>query len=546
MALWLAVAAPALSQESEPMPDAPYQLPAHDWDDVATLQAEFGPAPFTGWSFGKRLSLRNPTSDDRVAMPVEVDVSFHADQLTDPAHEVRVAATGGGGQTEIPSQIHVIDREDDILRCRLFFLADVTAGATATFLVYYGNPQAESPAYETDLTVSGQGVALQIANEHYRVDLAPSNGHLKSLYSQTGSVAFVGHGPPMMGGHGVEGTIHWGPDWSDEHVGRYRVTNWDSPSHFDHEVLRGPVCVRVRRWGHPILAVGPQVGRPHKVRAVVTYTFFAGQPWLEMSSQLHVLQDIRFRDCRNDEWVVGSDLDEAAWMDAGGTLGFGGRGWSGQDPRWWTFFDRASGQGFGSLHLEYENTNPAWDGPQTAAIQDNRIWVRYPVRHAAMHAGDVVHERNAYLLHRFEEGGADGGFADLSGHYRRLMKPPHQVEAPPAPKAVTVANVSDALHATTDFELYVQGSPAGANQLSVIDLGMVRHIAVDGQDVRVDLIMPYSGRRTWFGWFAERVETQVRQRLREVGDVDVREVTEPAWTPTRLNERARRTIGPAD
>ena len=75
---------------------------------------------------------------------------------------------------------------------------------------------------------------------------------------------------------GVEGTVHCGPDWSDEHTGRYRITNWEAPPHYD--ILRGPVCLRLKRWGHPILALGPGVARSRSVVAAVTYTFYAGSP----------------------------------------------------------------------------------------------------------------------------------------------------------------------------------------------------------------------------------------------------------------------------
>ena len=516
-------------------------IPAQDWDAVDALPQAWGQPP-TGWRYAKRLVLENETPHERRSEPVEIDVDFPDRQITDLAREVRVARVDGdaGPITEVPSQVYSIAREDEILRCRLFFLADVLAQSATTYLVLYGNPGAPELDYDTDLAVSGEGYALEVENGHYRAVLGEMNGNWKDHYSKTGPAELVNRH-----GHGVEGTIHWGPDWSDERVGRYRLTNWDGPPMFDYDVIRGPVCVRIRRWGHPILSLGPQVGRPHKVMATVTYSFWAGQPYVIMESNLEVLEDVHFRDCRNDEFVIGEDLAERAWMGADGEIGFGSRGWKSEDPRWMTHFNRETGEGFGSVHLEFENTNPNWPQPSHAGFSHTGTWVRYPVQHAAMRAGDHVYEKNAYVLHRFEEGGEHAGLADLVGHQQRLLHPVTQGEAPPAPRTVTLDNVMDALRATNEFELYVQGSPWGPGQLSFLDIGVVREVAVDGNDVRVDIVMPYAGRETWCSWFSDGIEEQIRGRLRDVGNVEVRLVREPKWTPQQMSDRARRTIGTA-
>ena len=82
-------------------------------------------------------------------------------------------------------------------------------------------------------------------------------------------------------------------------------------------------------------------------------------------------------------------------------------------------------------------------------------------------------------------------------------------------------------------------------QLSFLDIGVVREVAVDGNDVRVDIVMPYAGRETWYSWFSDGIEEQIRGRLRDVGNVGVRLVREPKWTPQQMSDRARRTIGTA-
>ena len=310
------------------MKNSSIYIPACDWDSTASLPQSWGSPPL-GWQYAKRLVLINDTAHERQGEPVEADVDIHAGHITDLDREVRVARLHSetGPLEVVPSQVHLMDREDELLRCRLFFLADVAAEGSATYLLLYGNPEAPEPHYDTDLKVSGEGYALEVENEHYRAVLGKMNGNWQDHYSKRGPAELV-----HRQGHGVEGTIHWGPDWSDERVGRYRLTNWDGPPLFDYDVIKGPVCVRIRRWGHPILSIGPQVGRPHKVMATVTYSFWAGQPYVIMESKLEVLEDVRFRDCRNDEFVIGEQLPERAWMGPEGEIGFGAPGLAARRP----------------------------------------------------------------------------------------------------------------------------------------------------------------------------------------------------------------------
>ena len=525
-----------------PLDYAAYYLPVHEWEPAEALPEKWGEGP-EGWRFFKRLDLRNPTAIPRPNEPVEVDVEFHADQVRDLAREVRVieVVSDAGPLREVPSQIHLDPVEDGVRYGRLFFLADLGPQEQKTYLVFYGNPDSSPPAYATDLQVSGEEYALDIENTYYRVELARSMGHLKSLFFKPGGPALVGHGPPMTGAHGTEGTIHWNPDWSDEYTGRYRVTNWTRPPHY--EVIRGPVCVRLRRWGHPILALGPEVGRPHKVMATVTYTFYAEVPYILMESRLEVLEEVRFRDCRNDEWVgLGGWMPDIAWMMKGGEIGFGPKSWNRQNPAWMTCFNKESGHGFATLRLDYECTHPDWHEPASVSIS-NGLWVRYPLHHAIMRRGDFVREKNAYLLHRYEPP-REQGFGMLMDYYRRLSSPLVQEQTPPgAAKALTVPHVLDALRACYDAEVYIRGSSKAQRMLNVVDLGLVRDVEIIGGQVHLKVIMPYEGRETWFGWFASMMEEQIRQRIEGVESVKVEQVREPAWSPEQMSLRARRLLG---
>lgn len=77
-------------------------------------------------------------------------------------------------------------------------------------------------------------------------------------------------------------------------------------------------------------------------------------------------------------------------------------------------------------------------------------------------------------------------------------------------------------------------------KLSVIDLGLLRSVTVDGDTARVELLLTT-------GWcpFAARVIGDIRERIAAVpgishAEVDV--VWDEPWTTDRLSERARSTL----
>jgi metal-sulfur cluster biosynthetic enzyme len=72
--------------------------------------------------------------------------------------------------------------------------------------------------------------------------------------------------------------------------------------------------------------------------------------------------------------------------------------------------------------------------------------------------------------------------------------------------------------------------------ISVVDMGLVRSVHVDGGSARVELLLTS-------GWcpFAATVLTQVRDRILEqpgVTDAEVEIVWDEAWTTARLSEKA--------
>ncbi|MBW3601533.1 MAG: metal-sulfur cluster assembly factor [Actinobacteria bacterium] len=76
--------------------------------------------------------------------------------------------------------------------------------------------------------------------------------------------------------------------------------------------------------------------------------------------------------------------------------------------------------------------------------------------------------------------------------------------------------------------------------ISVVDMGLVRAVAVDGDDARVELVLTS-------GWcpFVVDLLTSIKRRvegLPEVGDASVEVVWDEAWSSDRLSADARRKL----
>jgi metal-sulfur cluster biosynthetic enzyme len=76
--------------------------------------------------------------------------------------------------------------------------------------------------------------------------------------------------------------------------------------------------------------------------------------------------------------------------------------------------------------------------------------------------------------------------------------------------------------------------------ISVVDMGLVEDVRVDGSHVRVDIVLTT-------GWcpFVTAMSDMIPARLREldgVESVDVEVVWEPVWTPERLSPSAREKL----
>lgn len=514
-----------------------------------------------GWSYFKSVTLFETVGITRAAEPVELTVGVLADQTADLARELRVARWDASQQRlqEIRSQVDELTREGRQLRCRLLFFADVEAHESAQYLIFYGNPNAELPDYLSDLTVEGEGYGLDVTNQYYLARLSRQTGQLERLtYAREHGLELYAGGK----GHGEPPDIDWGHDYVDQgQFQKLRIRNW--PHCPNYEVIRGPLCVQVRRWGFPYSPVHP-LFTPSRMHMDITYRFYAGQPYFIKQGRMDMVQDFRIEAMRDDEWVFsGYSFTDTVWMDAAGLLHEGAVPPEQNEALWGVgFFHRVSRDAFIALRLEH--SAQGFDQLQHGGVPTlhyaghGQLWSRYPAEKTELKTGASIRQKSAYLLTPYPEQDAA---AQIQQTRHRLLNPlevrsqmPAQFHAPAAINSVLArygeapetaslkSSIWKSLREVRDEQFY----NVDAN---IVDLGYVYDVRERNGIVRIVVTMPHRGRPVYQFLVTQgggRVDAGIRERLLKlpgVRDVHVDFTWNPAWTSARLTDQGRQAMG---
>ena len=294
----------------------PVDLAAAGWRPVAELP-EVWARWADGWGLYRRVRLSDPVGQTRRAEPVDLLVGMPADRVSSPGRELRVARIDGGRPQELCAQVYgEVQRGSDWL-AHLVFEADVEAGGQAWLLVFCANPAAELPDYPGRMSVRGEGVGLEIETPHYVATLSRQMGQLEALTPKwhAGGLRLSTHG----NGHGEPPNLDWAHDYTTAGpFQKMRVTNWSKCPNY--EVVRGPLCTIVRRFGFPHSPVHPLFA-PSRLFMDLSYTFYAGASYFLKSGRMEATRDFCAHVARDDEWYFGGrPFDAALWMDKAGQV----------------------------------------------------------------------------------------------------------------------------------------------------------------------------------------------------------------------------------
>ena len=508
-----------------------------------------------GWKFCKVVELSEEAGIERHQEPVDIRVGFLEEHCADLQREVRVARLDeeSGTLCEVVSQLCGEVCEAGERRCRLVFMADVPAQSRVRYLILYGNPHAELPRYTTDLQSGGEGYGLDIENTHYAARLSRQMGQLETLrYKRTHGLELSAASYYGGRGHGEPANIDWANDYfASNRFQKFRVTNWAQCPNY--EVVKGPLCVQVRRWGFPHSPAHPLFA-PSRMHIDVQYTFYAGLPYFIKESRMEMIQAFEINYLRDDEWVIaGHPFTQTVWMDQDGVLHEGAVEEGHQNDLWGVgFFNEHNRESFIALFLEHSAENfdgirhcgaPAIDGVGPGL---RTLWSRAATQgNPHFEAGAALKQRNAYLVQPYEgpgqvqetrrrllaplqacAGEVPGGTRAAAG---LLARPGETAETAPLKGAIWAA-----LRQVVDDQLR-EVTP------NIVDMGYVYDVRVEEDLVWVLITMPHRGRPMY-----EFIGKPLRERLLEIDGVreGVVDFTwEPAWDVARLTVRGREAMG---
>jgi hypothetical protein len=263
---------------------------------------------WSAWKHRLPVRLAGLTAPVSKLLPVDVMFTLKADECSDPLREIRLLhRSPDGREEEVPFQLSRLlfwDRGDPTAADPTFVgrvtFFDVSGGdPKGTYFILFGNPEADRPAYPTDLSVTGERPAWTIANSRIQVELRKGDpvkpAILHDVFGDSGQIAAVTlKSNPKFPITNKDHTLHWNPGilipergWSNAHA-------WDPPA--AAEIEEGPVFVEVRRWGP--LPLIPEV------ELSVTYRIFAGRDYVWYGAKLRTKEDVGVVSVRTNELVV--------------------------------------------------------------------------------------------------------------------------------------------------------------------------------------------------------------------------------------------------
>lgn len=476
-------------------------------DQTAKINRKVSPdAEFLGYPVNHM-----PDPQFRSQEPIDLVLAFAANQVQSLKREIRLAKLINNTLSEVPSQVYEELRRGNEWYCHLTFLAESSHLEQQTYLIFYGNPDAELPDYESDMEVKGDGYALDIENVFFRVKLSRQTGQIESMfYKRLRGLELYSGGE----GHGEPPGIDWSHDYvAQGHFQKFRTTLWDECP--DYEIIRGPVCTIVRRWGFPYSPLHPLFS-PSRINMYVEYRFYSGLPYFIKSSKFTTLKELIIDNLRDDEWVLtGQAFTHSLWIGEDGKVHLGAVDPKQKNNLWGVgLYDRENTDAFISLFLEHRAEGLASINHSGAPILNNKwhgqLWSRHVLgTNTKIPSGTTFHQKNAYLTIPFTEKHGPAIVEDLrtellsplkvsslntllsvniefnSAH---LAKPGEAGDAP-----ISKELLWKALELAKDGQ-FLTGTPM-PGLLSVVELGYVYDIQIKGNDtVLVIFAMPHRGR----------------------------------------------------
>ncbi len=538
-------------------------LNASEFGSVATLPAAWRTWA-KGWKYYKVVGIEEEAGISRKAEPVEVLLGFRDDQVNSLAREIRVAEVNEGMLREVTSQVFGVVRRNSEMLCRVMFLADNKGREKRQYLVFYGNPDAGLPDYDTDLEVRGEGYDLEIENQHFIAYLSKQTGQLeRMLLKREHGLELYAGGPA----HAETPCIDWSHDYvAEDFFMKVRIQYWGECP--DYEITRGPICTIVRRWGFPHSALHP-IYNPSRLNINVEYRFYSGLPYFYKSSKMKAVKSFVIQTMRDDEWVfTGQPFTGSLWIGADEKVKFGEVDEANKNSvKGFGYYNKDSKDSFVGLYLDHssEVIPDLLDGGSSLFYYNwhGTVWVRHPtiegIKNHTIPEGAILRQKNAYVTIAFTEKEGPGKIEALR---KELLSPMSSfstalnVSAKESPGSLANPGESgdseipkavlwEALKSCIDQQMYI-------SNVNLVELGYIYDLSVEDGVVSVLMTMPHRGRPlpSFFIWGSSVVHRTVSKTINGallevpgVRKVVVEQTWYPAWNSNLISAEGRKKLG---
>ena len=226
-------------------------------------------------------------------------------------------------------------------------------------------------------------------------------------------------------------SMHWAPNFSKSSSKHYfNMENFGSTT--INTIQSGPYQITKIRSG--VTDSVPEID------VLGEYTFYEGLPYFEFSSSMTVNKDVELNLLRNDEMTMDSLFTHIMYTDFEETVSHL-KLYSDEldrlvekpitdDAPWLAFYNMDKGYGYGSIRLEYDNTNSEGNLSTTykpytkisKGIHNGRYWNRVLIgeKDVLVKKGDRYKEKNAYLIFKVDESAPEKA---MQYYAERLMNP---------------------------------------------------------------------------------------------------------------------------
>lgn len=276
-----------------------------------------------GWRRYQSVALHEMAGIDRMPEPVEFSLAVRAEKCASLERELPIFRVDR--DTLVPVNFQTFDSQEfhgtppgtaneNYLQhpsksIEVVFLAEVPANESRVYIAVYDNPGAEPSQTEaTDLIVEGDSLNAVVENKFYRVKLDDRSGQIVSF-----DLKGRDHDPVPTLTNSLSNAAHWNPDSFADNGKWGHTFAWNPP---DETIVttRGPILFRITNSGRMPDAT-PQV------HATVSYSFYAGIPYVKTTTITEVRDELNASAVRNGELVLDSHLvDHWIWEDKDGKI----------------------------------------------------------------------------------------------------------------------------------------------------------------------------------------------------------------------------------